>query len=49
MSSTGIVTYSKVRAFLKKQSNIMAQYKSIVTMNEILTVTGNGVCTKRLF
>ena len=41
VSSTGIVKYTQIRAFLKKQPNIMTQYISISTENETITLTGN--------
>ena len=44
---TGTITYSEVRAFLKKQSGIITQYRSIVTVNETLTLTGNHLIYAR--
>ena len=42
VSSTGAITYSEVRAFLKKQPTIITEYKSITTLGkEIITLTGN--------
>ena len=33
--------YSEVRTFLKKQPNIFTYYKTIVTLNAVLTLTEN--------
>ena len=41
VSSSGTDTYSEIRAFLKKQPNMVMQFKSIATLNESLTLTGN--------
>ena len=41
VSSSGAVIYSEVRAFLKKQSSIVTQYRSITTVDGTLTLTGN--------
>ena len=34
-----MVGYSEVRAFLKKQQDIIAQYKSITTVNKTITLS----------
>ena len=47
VSSSGTVTYSDVRTFLKKQPNIMIQYKSIVMLNGTLAITGNHLIYAR--
>ena len=47
VSSTGMVTYSEVRAFLEKESDIMIQCKSISTVNETLILTGNHLIFAR--
>ena len=41
VSQSDVVIYSEVTAFLKKQPNIMTQYKSIHTGNSTLTLTEN--------
>ena len=41
VSSSGVLMYSKVRSFLKKQPNIMTQYKSIKTVNTTVMLSGN--------
>ena len=47
VSSTGTVTYSEVRAFLEKESDIMMKCKSISTVNETLILTGNHLVFAR--
>ena len=47
VSSAGIVAYSEVRTFLKKQPSIMTRYKSIATLNGTLAVTGNHLIYAR--
>ena len=47
VSSAGIVTYSEVTSFLKKQPNIMTEYKSITTLNGTITLTGNHLVYAR--
>ena len=47
VSSTGTITYSEVRAFLKKWPNILTQYKSIVTMKETITLTDDHLIYAR--
>ena len=39
--SDGTVIYSEVKAFLKKQENVITQYKSITTMNKTLTLSAD--------
>ena len=45
----GIITYTEVRAFLKKQPHIMTQCKSISTPNDTLTLTPNHIVYARKF
>ena len=48
VSPTGEVTYSEVIAFLKKQPNMITQYKSITTIcNKTLALTGNHLVYAR--
>ena len=47
VSSSGVITYSKVTAFLKKQPRVIRQYKSIATVNETLTLSGNHLIFAR--
>ena len=47
VSLSGKLTYSEVRAFLKKQPHIMTQCKSIVTVNETINLTGNHLVFAR--
>ena len=46
-SSTGTLIYSEVRAFLKKQPDIMIKNKSIKTAKETITLTGNHLLYAR--
>ena len=41
VSSSGIVTYSEVKTFLKKKPDMVLGFKSISFWNETLTLTGN--------
>ena len=41
VSENGMVTYSEVKAFLKKEPDGVLEYKSITSCNETLTLTGN--------
>ena len=47
VSSSGTVKYSAVKAFLKKQPKMVAEYKSIATVNETLTLSGNHLVYAR--
>ena len=47
VSSSGIVTYSEVKTFLKKQPDMILEYKSITIWNETLTLTGNHLLYAR--
>ena len=47
LSPTGVATYGEVKAFLKKQPNVVAKYTSIVTSNETLILTGNHLIYAR--
>ena len=41
------MTYSAVKAFLKKEQNVITQYKSIVTMNKTLTLSADHLVYAR--
>ena len=41
------MTYSEVKAFLKKEQNVITQYKSIVTMNKTLTLSADHLVYAR--
>ena len=47
VSSTGELTFSEVTTFLKKQRDIVMLYKSIVSVNETLSLTGNHLVYAR--
>ena len=47
VSSTGKVTHSEVIAFLEKKPDIMAEFKSITTINETIILTGNHLVFAR--
>ena len=47
VSVSGTVTYSEVRIYLKKQSDIIMKYKSIGFGNKTLLLTGNHLVYAR--
>ena len=47
VSSNGIVTYSEVKAFLKKEQNVITQYKPIATKNKTLTLSADHLVYAR--
>ena len=47
VTSTGSVTYSEIRAFLKKQPNMINHYKTITTADETVTLTLNHLIYAR--
>ena len=47
VSSSGIVTYSEVKTFLKKEPDMVLENKSITFWNETLTLTGNHLLYAR--
>ena len=44
---SGTLSYSEVRAFLKKQPSVMTQCKLIATVNESIILTGNHLVFAR--
>ena len=48
-SSTGVITYSKVRSFLKNQQNTITQYQAIETVNKTVMLTGNHLIFARKY
>ena len=47
VASNGTVIYSEVKAFLKKETNVITQYKSVATMNKTLTLSGDHLVYAR--
>ena len=47
VSSTGTVKYSAITVFLKNQPKRVTEYKSIATLNETLTLSGNHLIYAR--
>ena len=47
VSSNGTITHIKITAFLKKQPNLITNYKSIETGNKTLILTGNHLIFAR--
>ena len=47
VSSTGELTCSEVTTFLKKKRDTVTLYKSTVTVNETLSLTGNHLVYAR--
>ena len=41
------MTYSEVKAFLKKEQTVISQYKLIATMNKTLTLSGDHLVYTR--
>ena len=48
VSTNGTITYSEVRTFLEKQTDVIVEFKSITTyLDQTLTLTGNHLVYAR--